>query len=54
MADKKQPVLTQEVDYALVVGRKQPDCIFKQKHEGCVDHTVCQLIGVDLKERCWR
>lgn len=46
---------TQEVDYALIVSRKQSDRIFEQKHEGCIDHTIRQFISIDLKERwrCW-
>lgn len=32
---------TQEVDYALVVSCKQSNCIFEQKHEGCIDYTIC-------------
>lgn len=46
-------VATQQVDYSLVVRCKQSDRIFEQKHEGCIDHTVCQFVGVDLEER-WR
>lgn len=48
-------VFTQEVDYALIVCCKQSDRIFEQKHEGCIDHTICQFISIDLKERwrCW-
>lgn len=46
---------TQEVDYALIVSSKQSDRIFEQKHEGCIDHTIGQFIGIDLEERwkCW-
>lgn len=44
-------LFTQEVDYALVVCRKQTDCIFEEKHEGCVDYTIPQFIGIDLGER---
>lgn len=43
--------LTQEVDDALVVCRKQTDCIFEEKHEGCIDYTISQFIGIDLEER---
>lgn len=47
-------VFTQEVDYALIVRCKQSDRIFEQKHEGCVDHAICQFIGIDLEEGwCW-
>lgn len=46
-----QFVFTQEVDYALIVCRKQSDCIFEEEHEGCIDHTICKFIGIDLEER---
>lgn len=39
---------TQEVDDAFIVRCKQTDGIFEQKHEGCVDNTICQFIGIDL------
>lgn len=48
-----QLAVTQEVDYALIVCRKQSDCVFEEEHEGCVDHAVRQLVGIDLAER-WR
>ena len=41
-------VFTQEVDNAFIVCCKQSDCVFEQKHESCVDHTICQFIGIDL------
>lgn len=40
--------LTQQVDDALVVGSKQSDGVFEQKHEGRVDDAVRQLVGIDL------
>lgn len=43
--------LTKEVDYALIVCCKKSDGIFEQKHEGCIDDTICQLIGINLKEK---
>lgn len=46
-------VFTQEVDDALIVGCKQSDRIFEQKHKGRIDHTICQFIGIDLEEK-WR
>lgn len=49
----RQLAVTQEVDYALIVCRKQSDCVFEEEHEGCVDHTVRQFVGIDLVER-WR
>lgn len=41
-------MVTQEVDDALVVRRKESDCVFEEEHEGCVDDAVGQFIGVDL------
>lgn len=48
---KQKLVFTQEVDYALIVCRKQSDRIFEKKHEGSIDHSICQFIGIDLEER---
>lgn len=42
------PVVTQEVDDALVVRREESDCVFEEEHEGCVDHAVGQFVSVDL------
>lgn len=42
---------TQEVDDALIVGSKQPDCILEEEHEGGVDHTVGEFIRIHLQER---
>lgn len=50
-----QLAVTQEVDYALIVCRKQSDRVFEEEHEGCVDHTIRQFVGIDLVERWgWR
>ncbi len=43
--------LTQHVDDPFVVSSKQPYGVFKQQHEGCVDHSIGQLVGVRLKKR---
>lgn len=42
---------TQEVDDALVVGRKQPDGVLEEEHEGGVDHTVGEFIRIHLQKR---
>lgn len=43
--------VTQEVDDALVVGSKQPDCVLEEEHEGGVDHTVGEFIRIHLQKR---
>lgn len=45
-----EALLTEHVDDPFVVRRKQAYGVFKQQHEGCVDHAVGQLVGVGLKE----
>lgn len=39
---------TQQVDDAFVISSKEPDGVFEEEHEGCVDDSVGQLVGVDL------
>lgn len=45
----KAEALTQQIDNAFIVGCKQSNGIFKQKHEGRVDHSIGELVGVDLE-----
>lgn len=45
-----QVLLTEHVDDPFVVGREQAYGVFKEQHEGGVDHSVGQLVGVGLKE----
>lgn len=49
LESQKAEVLTQQVNNAFVVGRKQSNGIFEQKHEGRVYHSVGELIGIDLE-----
>lgn len=42
--------LTKQVDDAFVVRSKEPDGVFEEEHEGCVDDSICQLVGIDLWE----
>lgn len=39
---------TQQVDDAFVISSEEPDGVFEEEHEGCVDDSVSQLIGVNL------
>lgn len=39
---------TQQVDDAFVISSKEPDGVFEEEHEGCVDDSVGQLVGIDL------
>lgn len=39
---------TQQVDDAFVVSSKEPDGVFEEEHEGGVDDSVGQLVGIDL------
>lgn len=48
---KESPkVLTEQVDNAFVVSSKEPDGVFEEEHEGCIDDSISQLIGVDLRK----
>lgn len=42
---------TEQVDDAFIIGSEEPDGVFKEEHEGCIDDSVRQLVGIDL-ERC--
>lgn len=39
---------TEQVDNAFVICSEEPDGVFEEEHEGCVDDSVRQLVGVDL------
>lgn len=41
--------LTKKVDDAFIIGSKEPDGVFKEEHEGCVDDSISQLVGIDLR-----
>lgn len=43
--------LTKQVDDAFIISSKEPDGVFEEEHEGCIDHTICKFIGIDLEER---
>lgn len=43
--------LTKQVDNAFVVSSKEPDGVFEEEHEGCVDDSISQLVGIDLREK---
>lgn len=49
LESREAEALTQQVDNAFIVGRKQSNGIFKQKHERRVDHSIGELVGVDLE-----
>lgn len=42
--------LTKQVDNAFVISSKEPDGVFEEEHEGCVDDSISQLVGIDLRE----
>lgn len=42
--------LTKQVDDAFVVRSEEPDGVFEEEHEGCVDDSISQLVGIDLWE----
>lgn len=46
--ERKVEALTQQVDDALVVGSEESDGVFEEQHEGCVDDSVGQLVGINL------
>lgn len=39
---------TEQVDDAFVISSEEPDGVFEEEHEGCVDDSVSQLVGIDL------
>lgn len=41
--------LTKQVDDSLVISSKEPDGVFEEEHEGCIDDSISQLIGIDLR-----
>lgn len=42
--------LTKQVDNAFVISSKEPDGVFEEEHEGCIDDSISQLVGIDLWE----
>lgn len=42
--------LTEQVDNAFVISSKESDGVFEEEHEGCVDDSISQLVGIDLRE----
>lgn len=42
--------LTEQVDNAFVISSKEPDGVFEEQHEGCIDDSISQLVGIDLRE----
>lgn len=42
--------LTKQVDDAFIISSKEPDGVFEEKHEGCVDDSISKLVGIDLRE----
>lgn len=41
--------LTEQVDDAFIIGGKEPDGVFEEEHESCVDDSISQLVGIDLR-----
>lgn len=42
--------LTKQVDNAFIISSKEPDGVFEEQHEGCIDDSISQLIGIDLRK----
>lgn len=42
--------LTKQVDNAFIISSKEPDGVFEEQHEGCIDDSISQLVGIDLRE----
>lgn len=42
--------LTKQVDDAFIISSEEPDGVFEEKHEGCVDDSISKLVGIDLRE----
>lgn len=40
---------TEQVDDAFIIGSEEPDRVFKEEHEGRIDDSVRQLVGIDLE-----
>lgn len=41
--------LTEQVDNAFVISSKEPDGVFEEEHEGGIDDSISQLVGIDLR-----
>lgn len=41
--------LTEQVDDAFIISSKEPDGVFEKEHEGCIDDSISQLVGIDLR-----
>lgn len=42
--------LTKQVDNAFIISSKEPDGVFEEEHEGCIDDSISQFVGIDLRE----
>lgn len=42
--------LTKQVDDAFIISSEEPNGVFEEEHEGCIDDSISQLIGIDLRE----
>lgn len=42
--------LTEQVDNAFIISSKESDGVFEEEHEGCIDDSISQLVGIDLRE----
>lgn len=40
---------TEQVDDAFIISSEESDRVFKEEHEGCIDDSIRQLVGIDLK-----
>lgn len=50
MKTKGERGLTEQVDDAFIVSSEEPDGVFEEQHEGCIDDSISQLVGIDLRE----
>lgn len=40
---------TKQVYDAFIISSEESDGVFKEEHEGCIDDSIRQLVGIDLK-----
>lgn len=48
--ERKRRFLTKQVDNAFIISSEEPDGVFEEKHEGGIDDSISQLVGIDLRE----
>lgn len=47
--DGREWSLTKQVDNSFIISSKEPDGVFEEEHEGCIDDSISQLVGIDLR-----